>query len=146
MMTNAMELASCCGGTNPGSRGSFKQASIICMGVLRETESRSSLLAMLEAFLYDPLLTWTVSDKPRPSQCLPRDTGRCDTIRASHRWGSAVLFSMWFPDDLQIPSGPPRMVRASDPLQSAKTPCKRSHRVWRLSLRTSAATRISIIR
>lgn len=28
------------------------------MGVLRN--NRSSLLAMLEAFLYDPLLSWTV--------------------------------------------------------------------------------------
>lgn len=42
----------------PGSRGTFKQASIISMGVLRN--NRSSLLAMLEAFLYDPLLSWTV--------------------------------------------------------------------------------------
>ena len=59
MMTNAMELACSHGHKAPGSRGSFKQASIICMGVLRE--SRSTLLAMLEAFLYDPLLSWTVS-------------------------------------------------------------------------------------
>lgn len=33
------------------------------MGVLRD--SRSSLLAMLEAFLYDPLLSWTVSSRYR---------------------------------------------------------------------------------
>ena len=57
-MTNAFELAGSCGHRVPGSRGSFKQASIVTMEVLRE--SRSSLLAMLEAFLYDPLLSWTV--------------------------------------------------------------------------------------
>lgn len=73
MMTNAFEvscalrrgarltstqLASYRGCEIPGSRGSFKQASIVTMGVLRD--NRSSLLAMLEAFLYDPLLSWTV--------------------------------------------------------------------------------------
>ena len=59
MMTNAFELACSDGHLVPGSRGSFKQASTVTMGVLRD--SRSSLLAMLEAFLYDPLLSWTVS-------------------------------------------------------------------------------------
>jgi FKBP12-rapamycin complex-associated protein len=59
MITNAFELAGSQGHAVPGTRGSFKQASIVTMGVLRE--SRSSLLAMLEAFLYDPLLSWTVS-------------------------------------------------------------------------------------
>ena len=58
MMTNAMELA-CWSNPVPGSRGSYKQASLITMEILRN--SRSSLLAMLEAFLYDPLLSWTVS-------------------------------------------------------------------------------------
>ena len=58
MMTNALELAGSHGHEIPGSRGSYKQASIVTMGVLRD--SRSSLLAMLEAFLYDPLLSWTV--------------------------------------------------------------------------------------
>ncbi|EIW71794.1 hypothetical protein TREMEDRAFT_67963 [Tremella mesenterica DSM 1558] len=58
MMTNAFELASHVPkDMAPGSRGSFKQASIVTMNVLRE--SRSTLLAMLEAFLYDPLLSWT---------------------------------------------------------------------------------------
>jgi hypothetical protein len=77
MMTNAMEvsdiaqvlgraekvltlkMASNKGNHCPGSRGSYKQASIVSMSVLRE--NRGSLLAMLEAFLYDPLLSWTVS-------------------------------------------------------------------------------------
>ncbi|ORY33953.1 hypothetical protein BCR39DRAFT_463113 [Naematelia encephala] len=59
MMTNSFELACFKGHAVPGSRGSYKQASIVTMKVLRE--SRSTLLAMLEAFLYDPLLSWTVS-------------------------------------------------------------------------------------
>lgn len=73
MMTNAFEVShkvksprsradlqigACMGSEVPGSRGTFKQASIISMGVLRN--NRSTLLAMLEAFLYDPLLSWTV--------------------------------------------------------------------------------------
>ncbi|WVQ93902.1 hypothetical protein IAU59_000980 [Kwoniella sp. CBS 9459] len=58
MMTNAFELASRGGLETPGTRGTFKQASLIVMNVLRD--SRSTLLAMLEAFLYDPLLSWTV--------------------------------------------------------------------------------------
>ncbi|WWD22809.1 hypothetical protein CI109_107303 [Kwoniella shandongensis] len=60
MMTNAFELASRGGVQTPGSRGTFKQASLIVMDVLRD--SHSTLLAMLEAFLYDPLLSWTVGD------------------------------------------------------------------------------------
>ncbi|KAE8538261.1 hypothetical protein D1P53_005601 [Cryptococcus gattii VGV] len=59
MMTNAFELASQGDLNTPGSRGTFKQASLITMDVLRD--SRSTLLAMLEAFLYDPLLSWTSS-------------------------------------------------------------------------------------
>nr|XP_019048571.1 hypothetical protein I302_02343 [Kwoniella bestiolae CBS 10118]OCF27501.1 hypothetical protein I302_02343 [Kwoniella bestiolae CBS 10118] len=58
MMTNAFELASRGGLEVPGSRGTFKQASLIVMNVLRD--SRSTVLAMLEAFLYDPLLSWTI--------------------------------------------------------------------------------------
>nr|XP_019014364.1 phosphatidylinositol 3-kinase [Kwoniella pini CBS 10737]OCF53145.1 phosphatidylinositol 3-kinase [Kwoniella pini CBS 10737] len=58
MMTNAFELASRGGLDVPGTRGTFKQASLIVMNVLRD--SRSTVLAMLEAFLYDPLLSWTV--------------------------------------------------------------------------------------
>ncbi len=58
-MHSTFQLAGARGHVSPGSRGSFKQASVVTMGVLRD--SRSSLLAMLEAFLYDPLLSWTVS-------------------------------------------------------------------------------------
>lgn len=59
MMTNAFELAGYAGHAVPGSRGSLKQASIVSMSAIRE--ARGTILAMLEAFLYDPLLSWTVS-------------------------------------------------------------------------------------
>lgn len=59
MMTNAMELPTSVGHEIPGTRGTIKPASTATMGVLRA--SKSSLLAMLEAFLYDPLLNWEVS-------------------------------------------------------------------------------------
>lgn len=61
-----MQVTSCKGDQVPGSRGSFKQASIVTMEVLRD--NRSSLLAMLEAFLYDPLLSWTVSAARTPTR------------------------------------------------------------------------------
>lgn len=58
MMTNTFELTARQDPKFPGTKGTFKQASVVMMEVMRE--SRSSLLAMLEAFLYDPLLSWTV--------------------------------------------------------------------------------------
>jgi FKBP12-rapamycin complex-associated protein len=60
MMTNAFELACSRGHEIPGSRGNFKKASTVTMELLRE--NRSVILAMLEAFLYDPLLSWKVGD------------------------------------------------------------------------------------
>lgn len=58
MMTNAMDLSTWAGHAVPATRGAIKPASIATMSVLRS--SRSSLMAMLEAFLYDPLLAWDV--------------------------------------------------------------------------------------
>ncbi|OCF43750.1 phosphatidylinositol 3-kinase [Kwoniella heveanensis CBS 569] len=72
MMTNAFELASRGGLETPGTRGTFKQASLIVMNVLRD--SRSTLLAMLEAFLYDPLLSWTMGAEDT-SQAQPPTPG-----------------------------------------------------------------------
>ncbi|WVO25185.1 uncharacterized protein IAS62_006574 [Cryptococcus decagattii] len=57
MMTKAFELASQGDLNTPWSKGTFKEASFITMDVLRD--SRSTLLVMLEAFLYDPLPSWT---------------------------------------------------------------------------------------
>jgi FKBP12-rapamycin complex-associated protein len=49
----------------PGSRGHFKMSSIITMGVLRE--HKDTLLAMLEAFALDPLLTWQAKVVENPA-------------------------------------------------------------------------------
>ncbi len=48
------------GNGRPGSRGHFKEASLITMGVLRQ--HKETLLAMLEAFAYDPLLAWSAKE------------------------------------------------------------------------------------
>ena len=59
MMTNCFELADRYHDKIKESRGSFRKSSVVTMEVLRE--NRDIILAMLEAFLYDPLLSWTVS-------------------------------------------------------------------------------------
>jgi FKBP12-rapamycin complex-associated protein len=48
MLVNAMEAA--------GIEGSFRTTCEIVMSVLRE--NRDSLMAVLEAFVYDPLINW----------------------------------------------------------------------------------------
>lgn len=62
MMTNCFELADRQMGDMAESKGNFYKSSVVTMEVLRE--SRDIILAMLEAFLYDPLLSWTVSALP----------------------------------------------------------------------------------
>ena len=59
MMTNCFELADRKHDKITGSRGNFIESSVVTMEVLRENSD--IILAMLEAFLYDPLLSWTVS-------------------------------------------------------------------------------------
>ena len=58
MMTNCFELADRTHDKITESRGNFIKSSVVTMEVLRE--NADILLAMLEAFLYDPLLSWTV--------------------------------------------------------------------------------------
>ena len=87
MMTRAFELAGSHGHVVPGSRGSFKQASLVVMGVMRE--SRSTLLAMLEAFLYDPLLSWTVGLKILSGRWQLTTAVQFGPIRSS-RWARSV--------------------------------------------------------
>lgn len=60
----AFELAARQPSPVPGSRGHFKQSSTITMGVLRK--AKDTLLAMLEAFAYDPLLIWRGKDEEEP--------------------------------------------------------------------------------
>lgn len=62
MMTNCFELADRKHDKITESRGNFIKSSVVTMEVLRE--NADILLAMLEAFLYDPLLSWTVGRIP----------------------------------------------------------------------------------
>lgn len=62
MMTNCFELADRKHDKITESRGNFIKSSVVTMEVMRE--NADILLAMLEAFLYDPLLSWTV-------RCIP---------------------------------------------------------------------------
>lgn len=59
-ITNAFEYAAIYGKAAPGTRGHFKTSSVITMSIMRK--QRTSLLAMLEAFAYDPLLDWQAKD------------------------------------------------------------------------------------
>ena len=58
-MTNCFELADRKHDQINESRGNFIKSSVVTMEVLRVNSD--IILAMLEAFLYDPLLSWTVS-------------------------------------------------------------------------------------
>ncbi|KAI5450344.1 hypothetical protein NCC49_003127 [Naganishia albida] len=59
-ITNAFEFAAIYGKESPGSRGHFHYCSVLTMGIMRK--HRTSLLAMLEAFAYDPLLNWQAKE------------------------------------------------------------------------------------
>lgn len=60
MMTKAMEVC--------GTQGSFEKTCIITMAVLRE--EKVSVMAMLEAFVFDPLINWRLLQS-RPAQARP---------------------------------------------------------------------------
>ncbi|WVQ82636.1 hypothetical protein IAT38_004768 [Cryptococcus sp. DSM 104549] len=81
-------LASRGGLETPGSRGTFKQASLIVMDVLRD--SRSTLLAMLEAFLYDPLLSWT-ANLSDPSDAAHVSGQEAKNINATNRLATTAV-------------------------------------------------------
>lgn len=57
---NAFEFAAIHGSGPPGSRGHFKSSSVLTMDIMRKHSA--SLLAMLEAFAYDPLLNWKAKE------------------------------------------------------------------------------------
>jgi phosphatidylinositol kinase/protein kinase (PI-3 family) len=59
-ITNAFEYAAIYGKAAPGTRGHFKSSSVLTMSIMRK--QRTSLLAMLEAFAYDPLLDWQAKE------------------------------------------------------------------------------------
>lgn len=59
-ITNAFEYAAIYGKAAPGTRGHFKSSSVLTMSIMRK--QKTSLLAMLEAFAYDPLLDWQAKE------------------------------------------------------------------------------------
>jgi FKBP12-rapamycin complex-associated protein len=84
MMTNCFELADRKHDRITESRGNFIKSSVVTMEVLRT--NADIILAMLEAFLYDPLLSWTVSSELRNSVVKVADAaGECWSIRSKCR-------------------------------------------------------------
>jgi FKBP12-rapamycin complex-associated protein len=65
MLTNAMEVT--------GIEGNFRRTCCSVMNVLRE--NKDSLMAVLEAFVYDPLLNWRLmDDNPKAKSKGPQTT------------------------------------------------------------------------
>jgi FKBP12-rapamycin complex-associated protein len=58
MLINAMEVS--------GIEGTFRITSENVMRVIRE--NKESLMAVLEAFVYDPLINWRLLTNPSPKQ------------------------------------------------------------------------------
>jgi phosphatidylinositol kinase/protein kinase (PI-3 family) len=58
MLVNAMEVS--------GIEGNFRTTCENVMRVLRE--NKESLMAVLEAFVYDPLINWRLMSNPSPRQ------------------------------------------------------------------------------
>ncbi|KAK0217827.1 phosphatidylinositol 3-kinase [Armillaria fumosa] len=77
MLTHAMEVS--------GIEGSFRNTCDIAMGVLRE--NKDSLLAVLEAFVYDPLINWRLmqADDVRGPQDASNDSDRvAELVQLAH--------------------------------------------------------------
>ncbi|XP_031551906.1 serine/threonine-protein kinase mTOR-like [Actinia tenebrosa] len=68
MLTNAMEVT--------GIDGNYRMTCESVMRTLRE--HKDSLMAVLEAFVYDPLLNWRLMDSAAPK--IKRSKGRSDTM------------------------------------------------------------------
>ena len=60
MLVNAMEVT--------GIEGNFRVTCNVVMRVLRQ--NKDSLMAVLEAFVYDPLLNWRLVDGERDCVCV----------------------------------------------------------------------------
>ncbi|KAI0064021.1 atypical/PIKK/FRAP protein kinase [Artomyces pyxidatus] len=69
MLTHAMEVS--------GIEGSFRNTCEITMQVLRD--NKESLMAVLEAFVYDPLINWRLM----PTEADNRRLGGADSVRAA---------------------------------------------------------------
>jgi FKBP12-rapamycin complex-associated protein len=66
MLTNAMEVT--------GIEGNFRRTCMSVMTVLRE--NKDSVMAVLEAFVYDPLLNWRLMDETAKAKSKNKETGR----------------------------------------------------------------------
>lgn len=93
MLINAMDVS--------GIEGLFKTICEVVMGVLRE--NKESLMAVLEAFVHDPLINWRLLNNPSPSRNKENPQGTADAgaaARATVHTGSASS------DDLYSPQAP----------------------------------------
>jgi phosphatidylinositol kinase/protein kinase (PI-3 family) len=70
MMVKAMEVS--------GTEGNFNKTCLLTMSVLRD--EKVSVMAMLEAFVFDPLINWRLLHN-RPGQVRSFVTARCHTRR-----------------------------------------------------------------
>lgn len=70
MMVKAMEVS--------GTEGSFSKTCVLTMGVLRE--EKVSVMAMLEAFVFDPLINWRLLQS-RPAQVRAGQSEQCTDMR-----------------------------------------------------------------
>jgi phosphatidylinositol kinase/protein kinase (PI-3 family) len=65
LIVHTRQFAATHGVKAPGSRGHFKTSSVITLSILRQ--HTDTLLAMLEAFALDPLLTWQAKEVENPA-------------------------------------------------------------------------------
>ena len=80
MLVNAMEIS--------GIEGNFRYTCENVMSVLRE--NRDSLMAVLEAFVYDPLLNWRLFTKNSPATDSSSSNGNSDGDTAQQSSANAV--------------------------------------------------------
>ncbi|KAI0272361.1 atypical/PIKK/FRAP protein kinase [Gloeopeniophorella convolvens] len=82
MLTHAMEVS--------GIEGSYRNTCEISMRVLRD--NKESLMAVLEAFVYDPLINWRLMPTKADSRRLPgADTGRASDLARVNAYAQEPL-------------------------------------------------------
>lgn len=75
MLTNAMEVS--------GIHGSYKKSCEIAMEVLRD--NKDSLMAVLEAFVYDPLIAWRLVPTNNPGGAKEVEGKHTDSYKLCQR-------------------------------------------------------------
>lgn len=81
MLVNAMEVS--------GIHGSYKKSCEVTMDVLRD--NKDSLMAVLEAFVYDPLIAWRLIANATKDTEREREPRKC-SARVSRQGLTGVLF------------------------------------------------------